>query len=119
MKLFFHAVLAAAVVFPSAISLAADAPQTDTEALRNALSKTLKDADSAKIENVRYAAKGGEHPSWDVCGDVNAKNSYGAYTGFSPFFGLAFPKPNDGGLTYVIITANAEVASVMCAKSGL
>ena len=41
----------------------------------------LKDGDSARFRNMRYGAlqKGG------VCGEVNAKNSYGGYVGFAPF----------------------------------
>ncbi|MBD1224936.1 hypothetical protein IC789_09150 [Acinetobacter seifertii] len=34
----------------------------------------LKDGDSAKFRN-----------QWELCGEVNAKNSFGAYTGFQRF----------------------------------
>lgn len=36
--------------------------------------ESLKDPDSAKFRNI-----------YEVCGEVNAKNSYGAYTGFKKF----------------------------------
>ncbi len=42
------------------------------------LADKLKDAESAKFRNLK--SHGGA-----LCGDVNSKNSYGAYTGFSRF----------------------------------
>lgn len=50
-------------------------------ALQN-LTDSLKDPDSAKFRNVRMKAFDGMHV---VCGEVNAKNSYGGYTGFKKF----------------------------------
>lgn len=48
---------------------------------RLAIAATLKDPDSAKFRDVRA------YPDKRlVCGEVNGKNSYGAYAGFSPFF---------------------------------
>lgn len=48
---------------------------------KTAIAATLKDPDSAKFRGIKaYPAKG------LVCGEVNGKNSYGAYSGFSPFF---------------------------------
>ncbi|WP_275221721.1 hypothetical protein [Citrobacter freundii] len=44
---------------------------------------TLKDPDSAKFES--YFRDFGEDTGY-VCGYVNAKNSYGAYTGKKPYY---------------------------------
>ncbi len=66
------------------------------ERARRVVTLSLKDPDSAKFENVRYVGrfdmKTGKHadassemPIYVVCGWVNAKNSFGGYTGFKPF----------------------------------
>lgn len=41
---------------------------------QNIVRGTLKDGDSAKFRN-----------QWELCGEVNAKNSFGAYTGFQRY----------------------------------
>ncbi len=44
----------------------------------------MKDPDSAKFRNwAAYEVSNGDRI---VCGEVNAKNSYGAYVGFDPFY---------------------------------
>lgn len=47
--------------------------------VRNAVSEQLKDPQSARFQNEREVRKG------LYCGEVNAKNSFGGYTGFQPF----------------------------------
>ena len=70
-------------------------PADVAEAVRNALRYQLKDFDSAKIEipvsprPVVFAKAPGLNnggAGWEICPMVNAKNSYGAYVGFSPAF---------------------------------
>lgn len=65
------------------LSLAGCAKNSATiEWIRN----QLKDPDSAKFEGlsfIKYSKNGKVHQL--VCGSVNAKNSYGGYTGFKPF----------------------------------
>lgn len=51
------------------------------------ISEAFKDPDSAKFSNVRVDDKEGA-----VCGLVNAKNSYGGYTGAYPFVGKSIMK---------------------------
>lgn len=48
----------------------------------------MKDPDSAKFRYMRFieAGKNNDTIGGFVCGNVNAKNSYGAYAGFSPFY---------------------------------
>jgi hypothetical protein len=58
------------------------ASQADMDALKIAMEDRLKDAESAKYKDVRIAKDG------TTCGLVNAKNSYGAYSGFEPFIAM-------------------------------
>lgn len=55
-------------------------------ALRKALEDNLKDADSAKFRNLRF--KRDDSGVVTACGEVNAKNSYGAYNGYEPFMAM-------------------------------
>ena len=49
----------------------------------------LKDPDSAKLRNVRVVTKPAQRDeaeiNTNVCGELNAKNSYGAYVGYVKF----------------------------------
>ena len=65
---------------------ASDRPPTTDElkVIATKVANSLKDPDSAKISDVRVSA--GE--TRFACGMVNAKNSYGGYTGKRPFMGL-------------------------------
>lgn len=59
--------------------------KSETEKLRDKMEKQaveavkehLKDADSAKFRN-----------QYGMCGEVNAKNSFGAYTGYKKFMAI-------------------------------
>jgi hypothetical protein len=64
--------------------LSRDLSASEKTALSHALSRTLKDPDSAKFQwgPVKYTA-GSTYT--DYCGIINAKNSYGGYTGFKMF----------------------------------
>lgn len=42
--------------------------------VQNIVRESLKDGDSAKFRN-----------QWEFCGEVNAKNSFGAYTGYQRY----------------------------------
>lgn len=64
------------------------------DAAKDRVTRDLKDPDSAKFRGVKA------FPNGVVCGEVNAKNSFGAYTGFRAFgytrqgFPIA-PPPNN------------------------
>lgn len=58
---------------------------SDIDRARTAVADRLKDPDSAKFRNERQVADGG------VCGEVNGKNGFGAYSGFAPFFAMKAP----------------------------
>lgn len=59
----------------------AQAPDPRIEAAQAKLSMKMKDPESTRYVDVVISEKGGL-----VCGWVNAKNSYGAYVGFKPFY---------------------------------
>lgn len=61
-----------------------NATATEIGWIRAALQTQLKDADSAKFKQmVIVSSKVGEDEDYIVCGLINAKNSYGAYAGYS------------------------------------
>lgn len=62
----------------------ANGDEKTISAVQDVVRQSLKDPDSAKFQNVRLRDfEGGKV----VCGEVNGKNSYGAYAGFTPFVG--------------------------------
>lgn len=78
------------------------------------LKNTLKDPDSAKFQNVRVIdQKGGAQV---VCGEVNAKNSFGGYTGFQDFYvslnGVEIIEDFDADYTNYCISAGYTVEEV-------
>lgn len=63
---------------------------------REALTDTLLDPSSAQFRELRR-----DLPDGPICGEVNAKNSFGAYTGFAPFYawrGIVFIDDEDSPL---------------------
>lgn len=58
-----------------------EATPEELEVATTMVTDRLKDPDSARIRNVRLMQEGGDL----VCGEVNARNSFGGYTGFSHF----------------------------------
>lgn len=57
---------------------------SDLDKVKLYLSENFIDPDSLKYRNIRTFYENGE---FKVCGEVNAKNSFGAYTGFHGFYG--------------------------------
>jgi hypothetical protein len=86
--------------------------------LREALQNHLKDADSAKFRNVRFGA--GEYAN-NICGDLNAKNSYGAYGGYNTFMAsyIDVGKPKPYMMVIVIDNSNENNAASLCSKFGI
>lgn len=109
-------ILAVVVAICSFSSFAASTPPKVIEADLRAVATLLKDPDSAKFKDIRFIASDvkGE---WEMCGLVNAKNSYGAYGGFQTFIGSAFTN-NRKKPSYVFI-AIGETAIQMCEKRGI
>lgn len=72
-------------------------PATEDEIalIRAAMQTDLLDADSAKFRDVKHDV--GDKGGVTFCGLVNAKNSFGAYTGFKAFAAFFHPQ-SEGGL---------------------
>lgn len=68
------------LVASTAPVFSADFSDADFEGLRKAMDSNLRDSVSARFKDVKLGKDG-----TTVCGFVNAKNSYGAYTGYEPF----------------------------------
>jgi hypothetical protein len=77
----------------------------------------LKDPESARFG--KYVAGSSKSGDITVCGFVNAKNSFGGYTGDRPYFGLLF---NDKLFVVIGISeSDTDVQATMkvCADNGL
>lgn len=108
--------LVAAVLWLSAPAYAGDAVRDATPkelaAIKADLEMKLKDASSAKLQSVRV--KGDK-----FCGMVNAKNSYGAYAGYSPIGGMVFKDTSGKQLAAVMSLDSPQVTREMCEQDGL
>ncbi|HHT2967137.1 TPA: hypothetical protein ACTYJU_001225 [Citrobacter koseri] len=77
------------------------------ELAQKEVSADMKDPESAKFRYMRFIKEGEKDGlvGGFVCGNVNAKNSYGAYAGYSPFF-IAISMKSKGifskGVTYTV-----------------
>jgi hypothetical protein len=77
----------------------------DIDRARTAVADHLKDPDSAKFRNERQVSDG------SVCGEVNGKNGFGAYSGFAPFFAMKRP---DGFDVVIDASLSDRFASKVC-----
>lgn len=66
------------------------------ETAKKVVMQRLKDPDSAKFQNIRVINSDtiDKQSSFLICGEVNAKNSMGGYTGFTNFMTM-FDMEND------------------------
>lgn len=65
----------------------------------------LKDGESAQFRNLRFnAGQWGEV----LCGEVNAKNSFGGYIGFVPF--ASTERPLAGGQRVIVLSERDDLA---------
>ena len=97
-----------------------DATETEIQAIRSAFTLSLKDAESAKFKGVRREAgeRGGT-----TCGYINAKNSYGAYSGFRLFHAQLLIMPTDPSdirvFNAVVDEGESSLATQFCRDAGL
>ena len=62
-------------------------PEARAEQTKHAVKAILKDPESAQFRNFYTKSWTGKPSPMDpVCGEVNAKNSYGGYIGFTRFY---------------------------------
>lgn len=88
-------------------SAAREAAITDSTALaQRHVQERLKDPGSAMFRNVTFNPTTGS-----VCGEVNARNSYGGYTGYS-YFWLRIVDGSPEGLW--IDSGNERLAATLC-----
>lgn len=91
------------------------APPLDMTAFRAGFA-SLKDPDSLQVRNPVYKAKGAS--TWIMCGEYNAKNSYGGYTGFKRFMAVAGLDRTGKKMAYAV-AATETVAMQLCADEGM
>lgn len=90
-----------------------DATPKELAAIKANLELRLKDASSAKLQRVRVKGE-------KFCGLVNAKNSYGAYAGYSPISGMVFKDTTGKQLAAVIgIGPPEDAIRQICEDDGL
>lgn len=73
----------------------------DEEAILVDMEEKLKDASSARLKDVFFIPQA-EKGAYVMCGKVNSKNSFGAYSGYESFTGLKFDR-NDGRHVYLVL----------------
>lgn len=88
-----------------------DATPKELAAIKTGMETSLKDAGSAKLQNIRFKGE-------TFCGLVNAKNSYGAYTGYVPITGMVFDV--DGKKVAAVMgLSSPEATRSVCEEKGL
>ena len=107
-----HTILIAMAAVACSTALAQKPPAVDEAALRAAMDGSLKDAASARFRAIQHLPT--EKPGvWNVCGQVNAKNGYGGYAGYSPFLAVV-GQPKGKPASYVLIGIG-PIAEQLCA----
>ncbi len=102
--------------FAQAADTSRPATPEEVQAVTDALKSALKDPDSAKVSGVRISADGKT-----ACGFVNAKNSYGGYSGKSVFYAMGF-KNKAGKPVYAVVgvdSGSKTAANIMCKQDGV
>ncbi|MER9768898.1 hypothetical protein NKJ09_22870 [Mesorhizobium sp. M0189] len=56
--------------------------------VKTGVTNRLKDPGSVQFGAMKASAKTGDREMVTVCGFVNAKNSFGGYTGMQPYYGM-------------------------------
>lgn len=107
--------MAPTLVFALICASASAQPKLDERLLRTAF-KDLKDPSSAQFRNVKYGK--GVPGAWPMCGEFNAKNSYGGYVGFQRFSGIVNVMPKTKEVFYFVFSTG-ESADSVCAQEGL
>jgi hypothetical protein len=93
------------------VSVAKSPPASNTiELAKAAISRPLKDPESLKIRNIAgYRTQLGDQI---ICGEYDAKNSFGGYTGYSTFYvrlrdRVVKSVHQDGDMQYIFLAAQA------------
>jgi hypothetical protein len=94
--------------------------------VQTGLSSSLKDPDSIQIHWTPYRASEAADDAVDYCGTLNAKNSFGGYIGFKPFFANVMTKQNKIQTAVLIGTSDKDYGRfiedpviTLCKQNGL
>jgi hypothetical protein len=80
---------------------------------KSVMTVNFKDPGSAQWRNLFISEiKNGDLTTWFLCGEVNAKNSYGAYIGFKAFIADSKYGHMQGEVTFDLISGKACVNSI-------
>ena len=79
-----------------ATSFSREALDSEKEYIEIAVKAKLKDPESSKFKNIKLSE------DMSFCGDVNAKNGFGGYSGFSKFYGMYLPREKVAPVVVVI-----------------
>ncbi|WP_124919310.1 hypothetical protein [Burkholderia cepacia] len=93
------------------------ASKAELTSITTKIKSVAKDPDSVRVRNV--VARRDDDGLVKFCGELNAKNSYGGYTGFRPF--SAFAAKNGARVTFVEVFGidDPELAATACERDGL
>ncbi|MEE9906694.1 hypothetical protein LWV33_03160 [Brucella intermedia] len=69
--------------------------EAQIEIVKEGIKRSLKDPESAEFGAIK-AADTDKKGIFHVCGTVNAKNSFGGYSGQSPYFGVLASMESEG-----------------------
>ncbi len=111
------------LAFLPGLAVASTRPPTDEEKLviERAVQHSLKDPGSMQLQDLRVGP-GKTEGSLTVCGQVNAKNSFGGYVGFRTFYAMYVLKNKNGDPAAIVIGVDdgrTNVASSFCTRDGL
>ncbi len=85
-------------------------------AIERSVKERLKDPDSAKFKHSKLVQTKKEGNIY--CGLVNAKNSFGGYTGFQPFQTYVAVGTLGKTVAYTFSLENSDVILQLCAENG-
>lgn len=111
-----------ALLATTAVCEARELTSQEKTILAKGFSQGLKDPQSAQFRWLPWQHDGKSATVY--CGMVNAKNSYGGYTGFTPFQGIVLTKAGKitGGMILASgnpSTTDGQVAVQACRNAGL
>lgn len=100
--------------------------QKHAEIIQQGVRNALKDPDSAKFGRIAGAEAADKPGIVYVCGTVNAKNSFGGFTGDKPYVGVLGAIDSEGKtigvfnvLSFGSTKNDQEVVTAMCAHYGV
>lgn len=92
--------------------------KAELAAAKAALEDKLKDPDSLRMRKMMVKVDANNNPT-TMCGEANAKNSYGGYVGYATF--IVFMEKENGTIKAfgTIDDADLSNAQMMCSHAGI